>query len=93
MARARGQRLSRDAVAAIGGISARGAEDVLAAAPFVEDRATQRAIDATLDQLADALRMLAGQADYVAAAWPTPAHPAPSGPAVTPSRFDVPRRR
>ncbi|MFN8097399.1 MAG: hypothetical protein U0Q21_03815 [Dermatophilaceae bacterium] len=67
---ARGQGLSRDAVVAVGLVSRLAAEDLLAAMPAVRDRATQRVIEASVEQLADALRLLAGQADYVAAAWP-----------------------
>jgi hypothetical protein len=70
MARVRGYRLSRDAAAALAAVSARGADDVLAAAPWVADRGTQRTIETAVEHLADALRMLAAQSDYVAGAWP-----------------------
>ncbi|MEI2777170.1 MAG: hypothetical protein V9G19_14605 [Tetrasphaera sp.] len=64
--------LSRRAVADTELVAARLGEDLLMATPVVGDRGTQRVLDAAIDALADALRMVSAQAGYVRAGWPEP---------------------
>lgn len=64
------QGLSRSSAVELGRAAAAGADDVLSAAPFVGDRLTARAVEEFVDGVADALRLIFAQADYVVAAWP-----------------------
>ena len=64
------QGLSRSSAVELGRAAAAGADDVLSAAPFVGDRLTARAVEEFVEAVADALRLISAQADYVVAAWP-----------------------
>lgn len=72
MGREPAHRLSRRVVVDVEEVAARAGEELLTVVAVVGDRRTQRALDAAIEAVVDALRMVGAQAAYVRAGWPAP---------------------